>query len=669
MKKKIKIIFALVILLLGIMVCNHSFATDNIASGTCGNNITWSLSSTGTLTITGDGSMSTSGCAWEEYKDQVKNVEFNGKITGIPQSAFKNNTNLETITLPSTVVSIGTSAFQGCTKLKTVEFPKSIMSIGDYAFYGCTSLQEVDLPEGLAYIRQCAFAGCTSLKKVTTKSIILSITDSAETISDTATICAYEYSNMFYYARYYGRKFTNLATNKTTQTTITPQSYLDALPKINVKAEGVTSHNAMSYHGATFQGYSPDFCNEKNETNETYKEIKAKVDELTQNCSTEKEKARKIYEWVAVNVKYQGYGATAKINVIYDIFKNLRGNCESYTMLTNYMLYLCGIPVGTVTNVSHEWSVAYVDGEWIYIDSTQGAFDFTRNRPNHLTFAYDGLVYAIDDPLEGGMVTGIAQPKNEIEKITSFTIPTNSYMKGIYLSSFNRISELKAEIGTIGEKFIRNNKEYCKTNNNQIIGRDTPFENPKEETKSDLPFTDVELEDWFYNAVEYTYKNKIISGYNETTFAPNDKLTRGMIVTMLYKMEGSPSNDGKSKFVDVKSDQYYAKAVKWAVEKDIVHGYNNSDKFGPNDYVLRQDLAGMLRNYARYKKKNTNVTTDLLKYSDYKNIDDYASKSMQWAVEKGVITGNANGTLAPKGNATRAEAAAMIQKYCQKVGR
>ncbi len=184
-----------------------------------------------------------------------------------------------------------------------------------------------------------------------------------------------------------------------------------------------------------------------------------------------------------------------------------------------------------------------------------------------------------------------------------------------------------------------------------------------------IPFVDVASKSWYFNAVEYAYDNKIISGYNDYTFAPDDKLTRGMIVTMLYKMEGSPNNDGKSKFTDVAPKEYYAKAIKWAVEKDIVHGYNNSDKFGPNDYVLRQDLAGILRNYASYKKKNVGVTTDLSKYSDYKKIDKYANQSMQWAVGKGVITGNANGTLAPKGNATRAEAAAMIQKYCQKVGR
>ena len=184
-----------------------------------------------------------------------------------------------------------------------------------------------------------------------------------------------------------------------------------------------------------------------------------------------------------------------------------------------------------------------------------------------------------------------------------------------------------------------------------------------------IPFKDVSVNDWYYNAVKYTYLNKTISGYNGTTFAPNDKVTRGMMVTILYKMEGSPAVSGNSKFSDVGSTEYYAKAVKWATDKGIVHGYGGTNKFGPNDNIIRQDLAGILRNYAKYKKKNVNVTTSLTKYKDYKKIDSYANASMQWAVGKGVITGNKDGTLNPKGNATRAEAAAMIQKYCNKVGR
>ena len=184
-----------------------------------------------------------------------------------------------------------------------------------------------------------------------------------------------------------------------------------------------------------------------------------------------------------------------------------------------------------------------------------------------------------------------------------------------------------------------------------------------------IPFTDVSKKAWYYNAVKYVYDNKIVSGYNSYTFAPEEKLTRGMIVTILYNMEGSPNNDGKSKFTDVNATEWYAKAVKWAVDNNIVYGYGGTSKFGPNDNIIRQDLAGILRNYAKYKGKNINVTSDLTKFKDYKKIDNYANVSMQWAVGKEVITGNGDGTLNPKGSSTRSEAAAMIQKYCNKVGK
>ena len=186
---------------------------------------------------------------------------------------------------------------------------------------------------------------------------------------------------------------------------------------------------------------------------------------------------------------------------------------------------------------------------------------------------------------------------------------------------------------------------------------------------SGVPFKDVPYGSWYYNAVKFVYDNNIIKGYDSNTFAPDDKLTRGMIVTILWRMEGSPKNDGKSKFTDVNSSEWYAMATKWAADNGIVRGYAGTTKFGPNDNIIRQDLAGILRNYAKLKGKNVNVTSDLSKFSDYKSIDSYANASMQWAVGKGVITGNANGTLNPKGTATRAEAAAMIQKYINKVGR
>ena len=473
--KIIQIIIIMLIFFISTLNFNYAYATDKIASGNCGNSITWSLDSNGTLTITGSGSMSGSSCAWADYKDKVKNVEFSGNITSISECAFENNKNIETITLPNTVTSIQTRAFAECTNLKTVIFPKSIVRIGTSAFYKCTSLQSIDLSENLMYINKYAFAECTSLKSATIRAMYTSIGDDENTISSTAQIYGYKYSNIFYYARFYGRTFTDLNENKTTQKTITNETYLEALPKSGLKALGITSHNLRSFIGNVFEGYNALCCNEKDTTNATYQSIKATVDELTANCETEKEKARAIFQWAFRNIEYvSAYGATANINRIYSIFNEKRGSCEAYTMMTNYMLYLCGIPTASATNVTHEWSVAFVDGEWIYIDSTQGYFGvIPPNKVNQISFAYDGLIYVIDDLLEGGKDTGIAKNESEIEKLTSFKIPTNSYMKDIYSTSFDKDIELIADIGTVGEQFIRKNRRYCYTQNNQVIGTNT----------------------------------------------------------------------------------------------------------------------------------------------------------------------------------------------------
>ena len=190
-----------------------------------------------------------------------------------------------------------------------------------------------------------------------------------------------------------------------------------------------------------------------------------------------------------------------------------------------------------------------------------------------------------------------------------------------------------------------------------------------ENTKKIVPFSDVKTTSWYYNAVSYVYFNNIIKGYNEKTFAPNDKMSRGMFVTILYRMEGEPKISGAPKFSDVQdSSKYYYKAIKWATDNGIVSGYENG-KFGPNDNITREQFAVILYKYARYKNKNTSATNNLSKFSDGNNVSNWAVSQVKWAVGAGVITGNDNGTLNAKGFATRAEGAAMIEKYCKRVGR
>ena len=182
-----------------------------------------------------------------------------------------------------------------------------------------------------------------------------------------------------------------------------------------------------------------------------------------------------------------------------------------------------------------------------------------------------------------------------------------------------------------------------------------------------LPFKDVGLGDWFYEAVKYCNYKGIILGATDTEFRPNKNITRGMIVTILWRMEGQPTVTGVKDFPDVNTKDYYSKAVRWATKNKVVNGYNNGN-FGPNDNITREQLATILCNYAKYKGKNVNVTADTSKFADWYKVTGYARPAMNWAIKTGVITGKYNGTkVDPQGTASRAEAAGMIYNYCTKI--
>ena len=173
--------------------------------------------------------------------------------------------------------------------------------------------------------------------------------------------------------------------------------------------------------------------------------------------------------------------------------------------------------------------------------------------------------------------------------------------------------------------------------------------------------------DWYYSSIKYTYQKGIIKGATETEFRPNAKFSRGMLVTILWRMESEPKVTNAKEFADVTSGKYYYNAIKWATSKGIVNGYSNG-KFGPEDNITREQLAVMLRNYAKYKGKNVSQTADISKYKDSGKTSGYAKTSVQWAIAKGIISGKDNGTrIDPQGTASRAEAAAMIYNYCIKI--
>ncbi len=183
----------------------------------------------------------------------------------------------------------------------------------------------------------------------------------------------------------------------------------------------------------------------------------------------------------------------------------------------------------------------------------------------------------------------------------------------------------------------------------------TPTPDP-DPVPSGLPFTDVAESDWFYESVAYAYYNGLFQGVTETSFEPDTSMNRAMIVTVLYRLEGSPAA-GTSGFTDVASDSWYADAVAWASARGVVQGMGDGT-FHPEDPLTREQIAAILYRY--YEGKNTG--NSLAQFNDADSISDWAKDALSWCVDRGIISGLPGSILSPQGNATRAQVAAMLMR-------
>ena len=178
------------------------------------------------------------------------------------------------------------------------------------------------------------------------------------------------------------------------------------------------------------------------------------------------------------------------------------------------------------------------------------------------------------------------------------------------------------------------------------------------------PFTDVSEKDWFYNDAMFVYKNGLMLGTSKTLLSPHGTVTRGMMATILWRMEGSLAPKGENSFTDVEAGRWYADAITWTAENGIFAGYSK-DKFGPDDPITREQLTAIFYRYADYKGYKLTVTGNLDKFEDADKITDYAKTVMQWAVGNGLIKGKTETLLDPQGTATRAEIAAMLHRFVE----
>ncbi|GEM_PF-4438069 len=191
-----------------------------------------------------------------------------------------------------------------------------------------------------------------------------------------------------------------------------------------------------------------------------------------------------------------------------------------------------------------------------------------------------------------------------------------------------------------------------------------PGDTEKPDASSSLPFEDVKSNDWFYGSVKYVYENGLMNGTTDTTFAPNDHLTRAMLVTILYRAAGEPEVNNSVPFEDVNADSYYTKAIIWAQQNGIVSGVSENE-FAPDENITREQIATIMYRYAQYKGYDVSVgeNTNILSYDDFDSVSEYAISAMQYAVGNGLIKGKSESTLNPQDNATRAEIATILQRF------
>ena len=276
-------------------------------------------------------------------------------------------------------------------------------------------------------------------------------------------------------------------------------------------------------------------------------------------------------------------------------------------------------------------------------------------------------------------------PTSDIDLIASFV---NVYGISVKATSFGSVkaSEDTAAAGdwvyvytsapfgfivsSVSVKTASGNSVEVKKDNGKFY-----FEMPSEEVEIDAAFTpviipafgvsydDVADSAWYASAVEYVTQNNLMDGTGDGKFSPNATTTRAMLVTILYRLDGA-NVSGSSQFSDVPADAWYSAAVAWANDYNLVTGYGNGT-FGPNDPVTREQLAVILQRYAACLGYDVTLGADLSAYQDASSISAYAADAMAWAKLEGLINGVGNNLLKPKGNATRAEIATILQRFCE----
>ena len=574
---------------------------------------------------------------------QVESITIPSSVKKFGNYVFS-STSITSITIPSTVTEMGYGPVADCQKLISANIQSTVKVLPYDMFNGCTSLKNVTLNDNIEEIYNRAFYGCKSLSNITLPKNLKKI--------DAGSF--YECSNLNNIKIPSGvRYISNSAFNNNTT--------------LDISATKLEKLEDGSYRVLTTIKIDGYFDYQK--ANEVLTIVNK---ERANNGLSALKMDRSLLETAMQRA--------AESSIYWD---HIRPD-GSYCFTANSKMTRENIAYGA-------WTAEQVMNMWMNSSGHKANILSSDSKSIGIgCFNYNGVNYWVqcfgENEAEG---TTITENKNATSKINieadyvDLRLERSSMELKIGESQYNVIENYECSYGL---QLVKLNADSAiwKSSNEKIATVDD-YGNVKGitpgkvtisaiigemeltyEVTIKLPFDDVNENDWFYNAVKYMKDNRYMSGTTETTYSPSSKLTRGMLVTILHNMEGKPKVTGTSKFSDVQNkNMYYYSAVLWASNNKIVNGYTNG-KFGANDNITREQLAVILSNYCKYKGKYKATNANYSKFSDSGKISGFAKTGMNWAVGNKIVNGS-NGKLNPQGTANRAEAAAMIYNYCNRI--
>lgn len=564
-------------------------------------------------------------------------------ITSIGDSAFYRCESLTSITLPEGTTSIGNSAFFQCTSLTSVDLSRctNLASIGDSAFYGCESLTSVDLSRctNLTSIGKGAFMSCTFLTSIPLPESVISIGGSA----------------------FFGcNALTSIAL---------PESVTSIGECAFQNCKELTSMSLLSKTPPTLGRYALKFF--VREQDGTYPSFNLpKLTILVPQGSVEAYQAASGWSDYTGKILPQPappttYTITADVTpigagtVTADKSTATAGETVTLTATANSGYYFVrweqsGVEVSTSATYAFAMPAEDIAVRAVFAQNSGGGGSSGSSGSSDPTYSV-----SLPSRVTGGSVTATKRYAEKGETFRFTVTPDEGYELDTLTVTDSKGKEIDLTYMSGNEYTFQMpaGRVEIKVSFREIVVEPEP-----------LPFTDVSENAWYAEAVRYVYAHGLMEGTSATAFSPDATTSRSMIAAILWRMAGSPVVNYAMDYTDVAQGQWYSEAIRWAASEGIVGGYGNG-LFGTNDPITREQFAVMLYRYAQEQGYDVSVgeNTNILSYTDAADLAEYAIPAMQWAVGAGLINGTGDGsTLTPQGQATRAQAAVMLMRFCEK---